>query len=76
MLPWAHTSPQPKQHLDRFSHFAGLTTATDRQTDHAAPSVTIGRIYVVRESMRRNYLVKISIVLRIRYGLEQWSVYK
>jgi len=20
MVPWAHPSPQPKQHLDRFSH--------------------------------------------------------
>ena len=26
--------------------FAGLTTVTDRQTDHATRSVTIGRIYV------------------------------
>jgi len=21
MIPWAHLSPQPKQHLDRFSRF-------------------------------------------------------
>ena len=21
MVPWAHSSPQPKRHLDRFSHF-------------------------------------------------------
>ena len=25
MLPWVHPSPQPKRHLDRFSHFAQLT---------------------------------------------------
>jgi len=42
--PWANPSPRPKQHLDRFSRFyAGLTIAKDRQTDHATPSVTIGR---------------------------------
>jgi len=33
MLPWAHPSPQPERHLDRFSRFTGLTTLTDRQTD-------------------------------------------
>jgi len=27
--------------------FAGLTIVTDRQTDHATPSVTIGHIYIV-----------------------------
>jgi len=32
MVPWAHQSPQPKRHLDRFSRFAGLTSVTDRQT--------------------------------------------
>ena len=45
----AHPSPQHKRHLDRFSRlpvFAGLTTVTDRPTDHATWSVTIGRIYV------------------------------
>jgi len=33
MVPWAHLSPQPKRHLDRFRLFAGLTSVTDRQTD-------------------------------------------
>jgi len=36
LIPWAHPSPQSKRHLERFSRFAGLTTATDwqsRQTD-------------------------------------------
>jgi len=32
MVPWAHLRPQPKRHLDWFSHFAGLTIVTDRQT--------------------------------------------
>jgi len=31
--------------------FAGLTTVTDRPTDHATPSVTRGRIY--KHSMAR-----------------------
>jgi len=53
MVPLA----QPKRHLDRFSHFVGLTIATDRQRDRQtdkqtdtptdyATSVTVGRIYV------------------------------
>jgi len=54
MIPWAHPSPQPKRHLDRFSHFAGLTTVTDRQTDRDARSVTTGRIYVRSTAMRPN----------------------
>jgi len=33
MVPLVHPSPQPKWHLDRFSCFAGLTIATDQQTD-------------------------------------------
>ena len=32
--------------------FAGLTTVTDRQTDHATRSVTTGRIYVRSTAMR------------------------
>jgi len=34
--------------------FARLTTVTDRQTDHATRSVTIGRIYVRSTAMRSN----------------------
>ena len=34
-----------------FSGFAGLTIVTDRQTDHATPSVTTGRIYVRGNAM-------------------------
>jgi len=54
----AHTSPQLKGHLDRFSRFAGLTmvrdSRTDRPTDDATPSVTIGLIYVRSTAMRPN----------------------
>ena len=34
--------------------FTGLTIATDRETDHATPSVTIGRIYISSTAMRPN----------------------
>jgi len=50
MIPWAHPRPQPKRHLVRFSRFCRAHHChrqTDRQTDHATPSLTIGRIYVV-----------------------------
>jgi len=48
---WTFPSPQPKRHVDRFSRFAGLTTVTNRPTDHATRSVTIGRIYVRSTAM-------------------------
>ena len=54
MRPWAQLSPQPKRHLDQFSPFAGLTIVTDRQTDHATASVTIGSVYVRSTAMRPN----------------------
>ena len=48
IVPWALPSPHPKRYLDWFSHFAGLTVVTcrqtDRQTDHAHLYVAIGRI--------------------------------
>ena len=50
--------PQPKWRLDRFSRFAWLTTVTDRQTDrqtdHPARSVTVGRMYIRSADMRPN----------------------
>jgi len=111
MIPWAHSSPQPKQHLDRFSHICtthhreslyftmglpfpslkiapshgwsgphlihgslgppesttqtasrsvqpflqgSLVWQTDRPTDHATRSVTVGRIYVHSTAMHPN----------------------
>jgi len=56
MIPWAYPSPKPKRHIDRFSHFAELTSVTDRQTDgptdYATRSVTISRIYVRSTAMQ------------------------
>ena len=56
MILWPNPSPQPKRHLDQFSHFAGLTTVTERPTDHATPSVAISRIYVVLRPSNNNSL--------------------
>jgi len=39
--------------------FAGLTSVTDRQTDHATRSVRIGRIYVRSTVMRPNNSIDI-----------------
>ena len=48
-----------KWHLNRFSHLAGLTSVTDRPTDHATRSVTIDRIYVRSTAMQsKNWLNK------------------
>ena len=57
MAPWAHPSPQPKRHLDRFSCFCRADDRdrpTDRQTDHATPRITTGRIYIRNTAMRSN----------------------
>jgi len=50
VAPWAHLSPRPKRHLDRFSPFCMIhdrdsptDRPTDRPTDHSTRSVTIGR---------------------------------
>ena len=43
MIPWAHPNPQPKWHLDRFSHFCRAYYCgrlTDRPTDR--PHYTVG----------------------------------
>ena len=56
MVSWAHRSPHPKLHLERFNHFCTAHDhdwQTDRQT-HATPSVTTGRTYVCRTAMRPN----------------------
>jgi len=56
---WFHgsTRNQTKRHLDRFSQFCSThycDRQTDRRTDHATASVTIGRIYVRSTAMRPN----------------------
>jgi len=54
-IPWAHPSPQPKWHLDRFSRFCRAHWC-DRPTDHATRSITTGRIYVCSTVMwPKNY---------------------
>ena len=56
----AHLSPQPKRHLDPFSRFYlahYCDRPTDRSTDHATRSVTIGFIYVCSTAMRLKTLV-------------------
>jgi len=52
MLPWVHSSPQHKRHLDWFSRFCGAHYCHVRQTDRPRNSVAIGRIYVRRTVMR------------------------
>jgi len=61
MSPWAHPSPHPKQHIDRFSRLCRAhdrDRQTDRQNDissvHTTPSVTVGRVYVSTTAMRHN----------------------
>jgi len=53
IFPWAHPSPQPKQHLNPFNHFCRAHSC-DRPIDHATRLVTIGRIYVHNTAMRPN----------------------
>jgi len=45
MIPWAHPSPQPKRHLDRFSRFAHMTVECPYtlQWDAPAPKMPMGR---------------------------------
>ena len=43
MVPWTHIS-LPNDILTASAVFAGLTNVTNRPTDHATPSVAIGRI--------------------------------
>ena len=38
MIPWANSSPQPKEHLDRFSRFVQLTAECPYTLQLAAPS--------------------------------------
>jgi len=44
MVPWAHPSPQPKRHLDRFQPFLhdALLRQTDRPTQTDRPRYSVG----------------------------------
>jgi len=82
MLPLAHPSPQchvihdhwthpiqhSKRHLSRFSGFSGLTSVTDRLTDNAAQSVTVGCIYVYITRMWPN--ITVSIIVKKLHSLK------
>jgi len=61
LVPWAHLSPQPKQHLDRFSRFCRAHDH-DRQTDHNTSSVTIGHIFVHSTAMKPKKLVALQVL--------------
>ena len=58
MVPWAHPSPQPNGISIGAAVFAGLTSVTDRRTDHTTRSVTIGRIYLRSTVMWPNNINK------------------
>jgi len=61
-----HESPHPEQHFDRFSRFCTAhdhDRPTDRPTNHATPSVTIGRIYV-RSTAMRPIIIAVVIITR------------
>jgi len=69
-----HGSPGPTQVLNPNGSsigaavFAGLTSVTDRPTDHATRSVRIGRIYVRSTAMRPK---KLSINIHSTLDIEQ-----
>jgi len=73
VVPWVHRSPYPKRHLDRFSGFAGLTIVTDRPTDrptdHAPTSVTIGRMYMYIRPHRSTTYTYCTLYVVLRCGL-------
>jgi len=53
VVPWAHPSPQPKWHLDRFSRFCRAHHC-DSLTDHAIQCVTIRHSSICSTAMRPN----------------------
>ena len=54
--------------------FVGLTSVTDRQTDHATRSVTIGRIYVRNTAMRPNNTNNNSTTMFMALSSWPWSL--
>jgi len=58
----ANPSPQRKRHIHRFSRFCRAQYCdrqTNRPTDHATRSVTVGHIYVRSAAMRPNNAINI-----------------
>jgi len=56
MIPTAHSSSQPKRHLDQCSRFCG-THLCNRPTDHATQLITVGCICVRSTAMRPNNII-------------------
>jgi len=54
MVPWAHQVLNPNGISIGAAVFAGLTSVTHRQTDHATRLVTTGRLYVCSTAMQPN----------------------
>jgi len=55
---WAHSSPQPKRQLGRFSRFCGAHSGvqpTDTRTDHAT-FVATGGVFALRCDRKRKHL--------------------
>ena len=67
MVPRATQVLNPKGSSIAAAVFAGLTSVTDRPTDHATRSVRIGRIYVRSTAMRPNNDYNVSGLGRFRY---------
>jgi len=75
VLPWAHPSPHPKRHLDRFGCFAGLTIVTnrqtDRQTDRPRCSVCNNRPHLRSTAIRPENKAIVDSRLRPGYAIQQ-----
>ena len=63
MVPWHTRVYTPKRYLDLFSRLR-RDHYCDRQTDHATPSVTISRTYVVLQcGLKRNIIILCTLQL-------------
>ena len=73
MVPRAHQSSQPNGSSVGAAVFAGLSSVTDRPTDHATRSVRIGRIYVRSTAMRPNNMNRLALQPSVRRQRSQSS---
>jgi len=70
VVPWAHRNPQPKRHLDWFSHFAGLTSVKGRQTDR--PRYLVGNN---RPHLRNYVVLRCGLVITFRVSRRRREMY-
>lgn len=68
MIPWAHMSQLPKQHLDRFSRFARHIHVTHTQTDHTTCDLCRNTLQLCYMHAMPPKNAKISFVLLIFSG--------